>query len=79
MYEDQLSIILIYLLNKFIKLDRLLINCLITIYLILSITDGSSVYVTLYYADGTTFKTGGLNPINEKFRTLTSKLDSFAK
>ena len=43
------------------------------------VLDGSSQYVTVYYADGTSFRTGGLNPNNEKFKKLIDKLNSYAK
>ena len=41
--------------------------------------DGSSSYVTLYYKNGETFKTGGLNPNNELYNKLVKKLNKLAK
>jgi hypothetical protein len=43
------------------------------------ILDGSSQHITLFYADGTTFKTGGLNPTNKQFKNVVEKLNSFIK
>ena len=44
-----------------------------------SIMDGSSQYITLYYADGTTFKTGGLNPTKKEFTKVANKLEELVK
>ncbi len=41
--------------------------------------DGSYRYITLYYKDGTSFKTGGLNPNNKLYNKLTSNLDNLTK
>ena len=44
-----------------------------------SIMDGSSQYITVYYADGTSFKTGGLNPTKEEFTKVEEKLRELVK
>ena len=45
----------------------------------LSVDDGSMSYITLYYKDGSSFKTGGLNPNNEQYNNLVNKLNSLTK
>lgn len=45
----------------------------------LSVMDGSTSYITIYYKNNTRFKTGGLNPNNELYNKLVKRINSLTK
>ena len=45
----------------------------------ISVKDGSTSFITIYYKNNTSFKTGGLNPKDELYNKVENKLNSLTK